>query len=136
MLLAIFYQGVAILVIGEVVIFELCTDAWEVLAHVWHVALLTGMIEGLLLSVEIRHAFTTNSACKHILMSVYQRIYPFLSKSINKSLNIINVTHIVCVRYSFNCLPHDAKSHEVEPPLLEVPYFGVGQGKFRVKGIS
>ena len=66
-------------------------------------------------------------------MSINQGINASLTEFIDKLLNLVEVSVIIDTRGSFDCLPHDSQSHEIETPLSELFYFSVSERELSIE---
>lgn len=77
-------------------------------------------IEVAVLSIKIRESLPTNMPGKHVLMHVNKCVYSVLSKLVDKLLNFVKVSIVINTWGSLDSFPHDAKSHKIHTPALQV----------------
>ena len=73
-----------------------------------------------LLSIEVRHAFSTDDPGHHILMSINHCKNPVLPQLVNQVFDLLQVCLIVDPGLDLDGFPHDPQPDEIHAPFPEI----------------
>lgn len=123
-LLTVFNQRISIGIISQVIIIDRlaessCLINWGEHPIKTGIKAILSLVKNLL-GVEVWHTFTTNFSGKDVLMGVDHSVDALRAKSVDKLCDLVEVGIVVDSWGSFNGLPHDTESDEVESPILKI----------------
>ena len=78
------------------------------------------MVVNIFGSVEMGHALTTKLSREQILMVIDDYGDTIITESIDKSIDLVQVFHVVDTWYLLDRFPHDSETNNLGSPILHV----------------